>query len=91
MLLNEYQAEITGHDGKASILWKAFKDRMGKTDSPQLDYNVQELYGGGIDNETKETLECPFTDQEIKEVVKDLPNDKSLGPDDFNNEFIKSC
>jgi hypothetical protein len=91
MLLNENQAKITDHDGKASILWKAFKDRMGKFDSPQLLYNVQQLYGGGMDNETKESLECPFTEEEeVDEVVKDLPNDKSPGPDGFNNEILKS-
>jgi hypothetical protein len=64
---------------------------MGKTDSPQLHYNVQELYGGSIYNETKESLECPFRDEEIEEVVKNLPNDKSPGPYGFNDEFMKSC
>ena len=33
----------------------------------------------------------PFTQEEIEDVVKNLPNDKSPGPDGFNNEFIKSC
>jgi hypothetical protein len=91
MLLNENQAEICDHDGKATILWNAFKERMGKSDSPQLHYNVQQLYGGSMDNETKDSLECPFTDEEIDEVIKELPNDKSPGRDGFNNEFVKSC
>jgi hypothetical protein len=32
-----------------------------------------------------------FSDKEIQDVIKQLPNDKSSGPDGFNNEFIKSC
>jgi hypothetical protein len=29
MLKNEDQMEISDHEGKAAILWKAFKERMG--------------------------------------------------------------
>lgn len=36
-------------------------------------------------------LEKPFTEQEIDNVIKELPNDKSPGPDGFNNEFFKAC
>lgn len=41
-------------------------------------------------NDLLHDLEAPFTRQEIDEVVADLPNNKSPGPDGFNNEFIKS-
>jgi retron-type reverse transcriptase len=36
-------------------------------------------------------LEEPFSQKEIEDVVKDLPNEKSPGPNGFNNEFIKNC
>jgi hypothetical protein len=36
------------------------------------------------------SVEC-FTRQEIDNVVAELPNNKSPGPDGFNNEFIKGC
>jgi len=32
-----------------------------------------------------------LTTEEIDAVVRNLPNDKALGPDGFNNEFIKRC
>ena len=38
-----------------------------------------------------EQLELPFTKQEIDEVVSNLPNNKSLGPDGYSNEFLKGC
>jgi hypothetical protein len=34
-------------------------------------------------------LEEPFSQEEIDSSVKALPNDKSPGPDGFNNEFLK--
>ena len=36
-------------------------------------------------------LELPLTEEEINEVVKEPPNEKSLGPDGFNAAFLKNC
>ena len=36
-------------------------------------------------------LEAPFSKQEIGNILAELPNNKSLGLDGFNNEFIKGC
>jgi hypothetical protein len=83
--------EISDHDGKASILWKAFKDRMGNSDNPQMLFNLEEIYDQNRNEEDMQSLEIPFTDKEIEDVVKSLPNEKSPGPDGFNNEFIKCC
>jgi hypothetical protein len=52
MLMNESLAEITDHDVKADILWKSFKERMGKTDKPDMQFNLQEIYGEGMDSRT---------------------------------------
>jgi hypothetical protein len=35
------------------------------------------------------SLEDPFTNDEIDEVIKHMPNDKVPGPDRFNGKFIK--
>jgi hypothetical protein len=91
MLLNNDLEEILDHDGKASILWKAFKDRMGNLDNPQMLFNLEEIYDQNGKEEDLQALEIPFIDKEIEDVVKSLPNEKSPGPDGFNNEFIKGC
>ena len=36
-------------------------------------------------------LEDPFTEEEIDQVIQNLPIDKSPGPDGFNTDFIKKC
>jgi hypothetical protein len=36
MLKNSDDSEISNHDGKAYILWKAFKERMGNTDNTSM-------------------------------------------------------
>jgi hypothetical protein len=64
---------------------------MGTSDKPEMHFNLTELFGEGMDEESKNELEIPFSDKEIEDVVKELPNEKSPGPDGFNNEFIKNC
>ena len=36
-------------------------------------------------------LTTPFTHEEIDDIVKQMPNDKALGPDGFNGQFLKTC
>jgi hypothetical protein len=38
-----------------------------------------------------DSLVEPFTTTEIDKVIKLMPMDKSPGPDDFNERFLKSC
>jgi hypothetical protein len=90
-MLKENENEITDHDGKADILWKAFKERMGTTDNLSMKFKLHEIFGDSIDRQLLDNLESPFSDKEIEETIKQLPNEKSPGLDGFNNEFIKAC
>jgi hypothetical protein len=56
-----------------------------------MHFNLQDFFGMGMSQELRESLEVPFTKEEIVKVVKDMPNEKSPRPDGFNNDFIKSC
>lgn len=44
-----------------------------------------------VNNLTINELEIPFSNQEIDNMIAELPNNKSSGQDGFNNEFIKGC
>jgi hypothetical protein len=35
--------EVTKHEDKANILWKAFKDRLGTNDFVQMHFNLEYL------------------------------------------------
>jgi hypothetical protein len=91
LLRNKDHVEISDHEGKAGILWEALKDRMGKSDNPKMHFNLHDFFGEGMSSDLRDPLEAPFSKEEIEDVVKALPNEKSPGPDGFNNEFIKNC
>jgi hypothetical protein len=76
------------HQSKASILWEAFKDRLGSTDSPEMMFDLEQLLNRAED---LDWLTDPFTHEEINLVVANLPSDKSPGPDGFNIDFVKRC
>jgi hypothetical protein len=40
MLLNDEQVEISDHDGKAALLRKTFKERMGQSDKTSIKFNL---------------------------------------------------
>lgn len=56
-----------------------------------MHFDFPSLYGPTPDAHIFDDLEQPFSVDEINEVVKNLPNDKSPSPDGFNHEFFKAC
>ena len=91
MLVNKDQVEVTDHEGKAAILWDAFKSRLGQSNGHSMHFDLNDLYENIVDPHIFIDLEKPFTQEEIDDVVNNLPVDKSPGPDGFNNEFLKRC
>ena len=91
MLQNEDQVEFTDHESKAALLWESFRKRLGTTKDTHMHFYLESLYGAVSNPQIFTDLEKQFTTEEINEVIKNLPSDKSPGPNGFNNEFIKAC
>lgn len=87
-LKNENGELVTSHIEKESIIWNSFKQRIGQTEFNDLLFDLSTLIQrhDGLSH-----LEENFSIAEIDNVVKQLPNDKSPGPDGFSNDFIKKC
>lgn len=87
-LTDDVGEEKTQHADKAALLLEAFKDRLGKSEH----YNIpQELLDLIPTHPDLGFLEESFTTEEIDDVIKDLPSNKSPGPNGFNTDFIKKC
>jgi len=79
---------VQHHDDKATLLWESFKERLGVSDYTRMLLDLDDLIQPDDD---LSSLEEDFSRQEIDEIVSRLPNNKSPGPDGFNNEFLKAC
>lgn len=78
----------TNHSAKATILWNAYKERLGVSEFQALIFDLHTLLDNQID---LAWLEDPFTHEEIDVVVAGLPLDKSPGPNGLNIDFVKKC
>lgn len=79
---------VHDHNLKANILWRIFRDRLGSSYFQGMLFDLPSLFG---DSPDLLSLVEPFTTLEIDRVVQALPSNKSLGSDEFNNNFIKKC
>jgi hypothetical protein len=66
LLTNEEQAKIIDHDGKATVLWKAFREGMGTADKPNMLFNPVEIYGNNLDPTKKSPGPDVFKTEFIK-------------------------
>lgn len=87
-LINEEGQHICDHYEKEKLLWETYKDRLGTSNDTNMLFNLQDLMQEGED---LTWIEEPFTQEEIAQVIAELPSNKSLGLDGFNSDFIKKC
>ena len=65
-----------------------FDEIMGRPPQRITDLNWDSL---GITQHDLRGLDVPFTEDELKNVINQMPFDKAPGPDGFIGAFIKSC
>jgi hypothetical protein len=87
-LINEQGQVVSDHTEKATLIWESFKERLGTSNFTNLSFDMPTLLDNSVD---LSSLIQPFTHDEIDVVVKNLPSDKSPGPDGFNTDFLKKC
>jgi hypothetical protein len=70
MITNDDLEEISDHDGKASILWKAFKERMGKSENTQMLFNLESLYGHLNNEDMMQSWKFLFLTKKLRKLLK---------------------
>jgi hypothetical protein len=80
--------DVTDHDLMAGMLWNEYKDRMGKSEGIDMQFDLAHIIKRveGLDE-----LTVPFTKKEMDEVIKAMPADRAPGPDGYNDMFVKKC
>jgi len=74
------------HPKKAEILWEVFKDRLGQSEFTSMSLDLPSLVQSCS---ILGCLEEPFTNDEIDNIIKSLPSDKSPGQS-INGSHIAS-
>jgi len=87
-LKNDSVIFISDHEGKADLLWTAYKQRLGVSINSQMLFDLDRIINIDLD---LSSLVVPISISEIDRVVKLIPNDKAPGPDGFNGLFLKKC
>jgi len=77
---------ITAEDAKADLIYDYYSDILGKPFTRSHGINFQHL---GIPQLELEHLGDCFSEAEIWETIKELPNDRAPGPDGFTGIFYK--
>jgi hypothetical protein len=78
---------VTYHEHKATLLWNSLKERLGQTECTDMEFDLHHpIHPADLGH-----LDEPFSTEEVDTIVKGLPTNKALGPDGFNDMFIKKC
>jgi hypothetical protein len=73
---------------KEEVVFDHFVNLLGQTQSRSACLNWTHL---GYEPHNLSELEEPFEEEEIKRIIKQLPNEKAPGPDGFIGLFYKNC
>jgi hypothetical protein len=77
---------IADHTEKSALFYQEFKSRMGCSVPTSLQFQLDNIvpFCGNLEH-----LCLPFSQEEIGNIILDLPSDKASGPDGFSNMFFK--
>lgn len=73
-IIDDVGNAITNHAFNATLIWSAFKKRMGVSLEPNMQFDLSDL----ITPQDLDCLESPYTHEEIDSVIKQMPLDKAM-------------
>jgi len=76
------------HDEKVAVAQTHFGEIMGRPPQRSTDLNWDTI---DITQHDLRGLDTPFTEEELKNAINQMPSDKAPGPDRFTGAFLKSC
>jgi hypothetical protein len=76
---------------KLELAQDYFEDIMGSVPSRDRLIDLEQLTLSCLSPEDAANLEAPFTVEEVRKVVMDMPSDRAPGPDGFFGLFFKLC
>ena len=80
--------EVIADDAMADALYEHYNAILGTNFVRSRAFNLQLL---GVPTEDLSHLETLFSEDEVWAVIRELPNDKALGPDGFTGRFYKKA
>jgi hypothetical protein len=78
---------LSKHHEKAEALWSSYKNRLGISEFELIHFSLADL----IHPHQLPVLDNPFSPEEIKDAMTDMPSDHVPGPDGFNGMVMKKC
>jgi hypothetical protein len=86
--LNGDSGPVISQENKSALAFNHFSNLKGSPSIRTRAINWEDL---GYEHHDLEDHDAPFTTQEIEAVIKDMPSEKALGPNEFIGCFYKKC
>jgi hypothetical protein len=78
----------TAHEGKAATFFNFYQGLLRTAEVRDVTVDLDAL---GMPSFDLVALDAPVSEEEVWDIIKALPSDKSPGPDGFTGRFYKSC
>ena len=79
---------VWNHTEKENILYQHFAQILGSTVQRTCTLDWDRLHLSQVHDPS---LDLPFTENEIKNTIREMPGEKAPGPDGFTGTFYKVC